>query len=263
MRTLFLLVALTIAVAAVDAPRGTSTRPSARRSAAVCNWAIKYCDPGHLRAGVYTTRGFLTGMRALVPGRGWISHQDSTTEFKLSPPGFPDPSTAPMIRFWIDPRISTPCTDKVLPYKLTTPARAMQRMAMNKNFVVSATGRTTIAGHLPARTLDYHVSQSAPKCDPSCPSPCIDYFMFMGGPQPDATDLAPGHTPGIKDGFGTDAGDPVRLYFAHIGAPSHSHLFMVGVETPGGTDLPELRADAARMLARLRLPTHLPPRGQR
>ncbi|HJQ51071.1 MAG TPA: hypothetical protein VJ838_11205, partial [Gaiellaceae bacterium] len=95
------------------------------RATAGCMPAYKYCDPGHLHAGVYTTRYFLHGMRVNVPGSGWFSQQDSTTEFKLSPPGYPDPNYVPVIRFWIDPRVSTPCTDIVLPYKVTTPARAV------------------------------------------------------------------------------------------------------------------------------------------
>jgi hypothetical protein len=212
---------------------------------------------------VYITRYFLHGMRVNVPGSGWTSRQDSTTEFKLSPPGYPNPDSAPVIRFWIDPRVSTPCTDKVLPLRLTSPASAVRWMTTNKNFTISATKRTTIAGHLRALTVDYDVSPSAPKCAPACPSSCIDYFMFMGGPQPDATDFAPTHTPGIKDGFGTGAGDPVLLYFARIGRPSHSHLFMVGVETPNGNDQARLRAEAATMLAQLRLPTNLPRTGRR
>jgi len=97
---------------------------AATRSAAICNPGYKFCDPGQLHAGLYKTHYFLRGMRVKVPGSGWVSHQDSTTEFKLSPPGYPDPNTTPVIRFWIDPRVSTPCTDIVLPYKLTTPARA-------------------------------------------------------------------------------------------------------------------------------------------
>jgi hypothetical protein len=236
---------------------------AATQSTEACTPEYKYCEPGHLHAGLYTTRYFLRGMRVKVPGSGWISQQDSTTEFKLSPPGYPDPSTAPVIRFWIDPRVSTSCTDIVLPYKMSTPARAVRWMTTNKDFIVSGTKRTTIAGHIAAIRLDYDVSPSAPKCDPSCPSSCIDYFAFMGGPQPDATDLAPTHTPGIKDGFGTGADDPVRLYFAHIGPPSHAHLFMVGVETPNGSDLTAMRADAANMLAHLRLPTRLPRTGKR
>jgi hypothetical protein len=231
---------------------------AATRFAAGCIPAYEYCDPGQLPAGVYTTRYFLSGMRVDVPGRGWTSQQDSTTEFNLSPPGYPDPNTAPVIRFWIDPRVSTPCSDKVLPINISTPARAVRWIRTNRNFIASAPKQTTIAGHLSALTVDYDVSPSAPRCDPSCPGPCIDYFLFFGGTAPDATDLAPTHTPGVKDGFGTGTHDPVRLYFAHIGPPSH--LFVVGVETPNGNGMAKVRAAAARMLAHLRLPARLPPK---
>jgi hypothetical protein len=265
-RCLIALASMAVVAATLFAGATTLAR-AASRSASNCNPGYKFCDPGKLHAGVYTTRYFLHGMRVNVPSSGWVSHQDSTTEFSLTPPGYTGPSTGantpPIIRFWIDPRVGTPCTDKILPTKPTTPASAVRWLTTNKNFVVSGTGRTTIAGHLAALTLDYDVSPNAPKCDPSCPSSCIDYFDFLGGPGPDSTDVAPGHTPGIKDGFGTGAGDPVRLYFAHIGQPSHSHLFMVGVETPNGKDQAALRAAAATMLADLRLPTRLPRTGKR
>ncbi len=256
--------ALALAIGAATLVGGATTLAgAATRSTVACDGATEYCDPGQLDAGVYTTRYFLPGMRVTVPGSGWVSHQDSTTEFKLSPPGS-DPANPAVIRFWIDPRVSTPCTDKVLPLKLNTPASAVRWLRTNKNFAISSTGRATIAGHFAALTVDYEVSPTAPKCDPKCPAPsCIDYFAFMGGPQPDATDLAPTHTRGIKDGFGTGAGDPVRLYFAQIGVPGRLHLFVVGVETPNGRDQTGLRADAAAMLARLHLPTELPRTGQR
>jgi hypothetical protein len=139
---------------------------------------------------------------------------------------------------------------------MSTPAHAVRWLRSDKNFIVSAPKRTTIAGHVAALTVDYDVSPNAPKCSPSCSGPCIDYFAFFSGVGPDATDLAPGHTPGIKDGFGTGIKDPVRLYLAHVGPPSH--LFVVGVETPNGNDLAQLRSDAARVLAHLRLPAKLP-----
>jgi hypothetical protein len=254
-RLIALAPAAALAAAAIFGAAKTSAH-AAPQSAAVCNPAYKYCDPGQLPAGVYTTRYFLHGMRVTVPGSGWVSHQESTTEFRLSPPGYSGPGTGantpPFLRFWIDPRVSTPCNDQVLPLKLTSPQSVVRWLSTNKNFIVSATGRTRIAGHLAALTVDYDVSPSAPKCEPSCPSSCIDYFVFTGGPAPDP-----------KDGFGTGAHDPVRLYLAHIGPPSHSHLFMVGVETPNGKDLAGLRADATKMLAHLRLPAKLPPRGKR
>lgn len=257
-----------VSLIAISLFGGSTTRAgAATRSAAACNPAYKYCDPGHVPAGVYTTRYFLPGMRVNVPGSGWVSHQDSTTEFKLSPPGYSGSGSGandpPRIAFWIDPRVTTTCTDKLLPVKLTTPSAAVHWLSTNKNFVVSGTERTTIGGHVAALRIDFDVSPSAPKCAPSCPSSCIDYFAFLGGPQPDEPDLAPTHTPGIKDGFGTGAGEPVRLYFAHIGRPSDSHLFVVGVDTPNGNDEDGLRAEAATMLAHLRLPTKLPRTGHR
>jgi hypothetical protein len=76
--------------------------------------------------------------------------------------------------------------------------------------------------------------------------------LFFGGTAPDATDLAPGHTAGIKDGFGSGRGQPVRLYFAAIGQPSH--LFVVGVDTPSKRVFTALTASMPGLLARLRLP---------
>jgi hypothetical protein len=142
------------------------------------------------------------------------------------------------------------------------PTRAVRWFTTNPNFAVSAMTRTMIAGHIPALRIDYIASSSAPQC-PGAPEPGADYFAFFGGPQPDATDLAPGHTPGIKDGFGTGISEPVRLYFARIGSPSHSHLFVVGLDTPGRNDLAGLQTDAAKMLAHLHLPAALPRTGKR
>ena len=133
--------ALALAISAATLVGGATTLALAStRSTAGCNSAIEYCDPGQLHAGVYTTRYFLQRMRVTVPGSGWVSHRDSTTEFKLSPPGS-DPNAPSVIRFWIDPRVSTRCTDKVLPLKLTTPASVVRWMRTNKNFVVAGTGR--------------------------------------------------------------------------------------------------------------------------
>jgi hypothetical protein len=257
--TASLIAPIAVTLAGV-ATTGASAAP--RSAAADCNAAFKFCNPGKLHAGVYTTRYFLPGMRVTVPAKGWVSQQDSTTEFKLSPPGYPDQNTAPRIAFWIDPRVTTPCTDKVLPYAMTTPARAESWFTTNKSFVVSATQHTTIAGHLAAIRIDYETSHKAAQC-PGAPPHAIDYFAFFGGPGPDATDVAPGHTPGIKDGFGTGLNEPVRLYFAHIGPPSHSHLFVVGVDAPNRADEAGLRADADKMVAHLRLPTRLPRTGHR
>ena len=230
---------------------------AATQSAAGCNPSIRYCTPGVLPAGVYTTRYFLPGMRLGVPAEGWWSGEDSAVEFKIAPPG--SSTTPPAIVFWIDPQADTTCTDRRLPVDMTTPARAVRWLRSNKNVIVSATRHTTIAGHLPALSVDLDVSPSAPRCDPSCPTPCIEYFLFFGkGHLHPSPDLAPGHTKGAIEGFGTGRGEPTRLYFAEIGKPSH--LLLVAVDTLNRKSFATLTASATKLLATLRLPTKLPPK---
>lgn len=109
--------------------------------------------------------------------------------------------------------------------------------------------RTTIAGHIPALMVDLDTATNAPRCDPSCPGPCMGYFIFR----------APGITP--TDTYGTGRGEPVRLYFAQIGPPTH--LFAVNVDTPNKHVFATMNVIAAKMLATLRLPSKLPsPRGR-
>jgi hypothetical protein len=194
-------------------------------------------------------------MRVTLPGAGWSSAQDSTDEFKLSPPGYPATDSAPVIRFWIDPHASTPCSDQVLAVDMSTPARAVDWLRSNKNLIVSTPQRTTIAAHLPALRVDVlNLSPTAPKCSSSCPGPCFDFFLFFGGSFA-SPDLAPGHTPKATEVFG---GDPVRFYFAAIGPPSH--LFTVGVETPNRKGFAKVNAEAVTLLAHMHLPPKLPPK---
>ena len=219
-----------------------------------CQPAWEYCDPGSLPAGVYTTQYFLPGLRVSLPGRGWSSPQDSAAELRLHPPGY---SGSTVLRFWTDPRLSTPCSDRVISTRVETPAQAVRWFRSNNNMIVSPPRQTTIANHLAALTVDANLSPTAPRCDPSCPGPCMDYFLFFQGTGPDATDLAPGHTPGVKDGFGSGQGEFVRFYFAEIGKPSH--LFVIGIDTSSKKDLAALTPNASKLLATLRLPSRLPP----
>lgn len=248
MRTacLLTLAATTLVCALAAVGAGATTQ-----SAASCNPSHKYCNSGVLPAGVYTTRYFVPGMRVRVPAGGWHSSQDSPDEFKLNPPH----AASTTIRFWIDPRASAPCTDKVLPVNITTPARAVSWLRSNKNFVVSTPKRTTIAGHLSALRVNLNVAAAAPRCSRVCSGPCIDYFLFFRGVVP-SPDLASGHTPGATDVFGSGRGEPVRLYFAEIRKPSH--LFVVGIDTSNAKASKNLTAVAKKMLATLRLPANLP-----
>src|SRR5437879_4838722 len=97
----FALVGVTLLTGAVALAAGAATR-----SAADCNPAHQYCNPGLLPAGVYTTRYFLPGMKVTVPAGGWQSSQDSAIEFKLYPPNYAPTDSSPAIRFWIDPHVS-------------------------------------------------------------------------------------------------------------------------------------------------------------
>jgi hypothetical protein len=196
------------------------------------------------------------GLRVNVPPGGWQAAEDSPVEFKLLPPNAKSQDT-PAIRFWIDPHASTPCSDKVLPVDLATPARAVRWLRGNKNLIVSAPRQTTIGGRFPALRVDLDVSATAPRCDPSCPVPCIGYFDFFGSGPP-APDLAPGHTPGVEEGYGTGRGEPVRLYFAEIAAPTH--VLAVNVDTPNARVFARMTSVAAKLLASLRLPSKLPSR---
>jgi hypothetical protein len=240
-------LALTAVVALVIGAATSTSHFSARaarapESAAACNPVKHFCNAGVLTAGVYTTRYFVPGMRVTVPPGGWRSSEDSRLEFKLSPPNARNNDTL-AIRFWIDPHASTPCSDKIVPIDITTPARVIAWLRGDKNLIVSNQRRATIAGHLAAVRVDLDVSASAPQCASACPGPCIDYFLFraLGGTEP----------------YGTGRGQPVRLYFTEVGKPTH--LFVVGVDAPNRKAFAILTASATKILASLRLPDHLPP----
>jgi hypothetical protein len=83
-------------------------------------------------------------MRVTPPGAGWSSAQDSTDEFKLTPPGYPATDSSPVIRFWIDPHASTTCSDKLVPVDMSTPARTVNR----KGFAKVNAGAVTLLAHL-------------------------------------------------------------------------------------------------------------------
>lgn len=236
-----------LAAVAILALALVSAASADRASRAICDPAKQYCDPGVLPAGVYATRYFLPGMRVTVPAGGWNAVQDSPTEFKLSAPGFPPDDSAPTIRFWIDPHASTPCSGRVVPADMSTPAHAVAWLRGNPNLVVSSPRHARIGSRLGAAVVDVTVRATAPRCDTSCPGPCIDYFRFRA--------------PGVSaEPFGTGANEWLRLYFATIRSPSH--LLVVGLDDGGPRNkriIPALTAAATRVLDRLRLPAKLPP----
>jgi hypothetical protein len=200
--------------------------------------------PGVLRGGAYTTRCLLPGMRVIVPAGGWTSQHDSPIEFTIWPPHTASSDPAP-IHFWIDPHASTPCTDHFVSADLSTPAKIVSWLKHDKNLIISGPRRTTVAGHIAALSVDLNVSPKAPRCSPSCPGPCIDYFLFK----------APNFH---SDVYGTGRGEFVRLWFAETGPPAH--LMMAGTDALNKARFGMLNAAMPEILASLRLPPKLPSR---
>jgi hypothetical protein len=233
------LVAATLLISALVP---LAARASVTEAAAGCTpvkTLAHFCRPGLLPAGTYVTRNFMPGLRVAVPAGGWRGGEDSSLELRLEPPG----QRGEYVRFWLDPHASTPCSERLLPVDTSTPARVVRWLRSNKNLTVSAPQRTTIAGGLAATSVDLDDSPSAPRCDPTCPpGPCIGYFLFAGD--------------GYSEAYGTGARSPVRLYFARIGPPAH--VFTVGIESSSPKDFPRLIAEAAPIIAHVRLPVRLP-----
>jgi hypothetical protein len=228
------VIVLGLAAAAVVAARATMAS-----SAGGCT------PPGVLRAGVYTTRCFLQGMRVTVPARGWRSYEDTPIELKLNPPNTTDPES-PALRAWIDPHASTACTDKQLPVDISAPTKVVKWLKSNRNLIIDGPQRMTIARHIPALVVDVRVKGSAPRCDPSCPTACIDYFLFRA-PQ---VAMHP---------YGTGPLEPARFYFAEIARPRHLFVFNVDATVGAAPTFAKMKSVAAKMLATMRLPSKLPP----
>jgi hypothetical protein len=227
-----------VAATAVASSAGAGTASVASR-AAQC-----FGPQRVLHGGVYRTACFVPGLRVTVPAR-WQIGEDSKLELKLLPPHSRNPDT-PALRFWLDPHASTACTDVPVHADLSTPAAAIAWLRGNKNLVVSASHRATVGRKkIPARYVDLDNSPHAPRCSPTCPGPCIDYFLF--------------HAPGTAtEPYGTGRGEPVRLYFAEVRSPRH--LFVFGVDAPSPTRFARLTPVAAKILGTLRLPSRLPSR---
>jgi len=239
------ILLLVAAVAAASAVAGAALigAKAAGTSSRAGNCALGL-GPGALARGAYTTRCLLPGMRVIIPARGWSSVHDSPVEFTLSPPNttYSDPTP---IHFWIDPHASTPCTDEFVSADLSTPAKIVSWLKRDKNLIISGPHRTTVGAHIAALSVDLNVTAKAPQCSPSCPGPCIDYFLFK----------APNFH---SDVYGTGRGEFVRLWFAQIAPPAH--LLMAGTDASSKARFATLNAAMPKILASLRLPPKLPPR---
>jgi hypothetical protein len=118
----------------------------------------------------------------------------------------------------------------------------------NPNHHLSGETNRTIYDGIEGLCYDLDLSSSAPKEDPSCPTPCYSYFFL--------NDSSGGFS------FGTGLGEPVRIYLATVGSRDTTHLFAIALDNQNPTDAAgwtELTAKADGVLATVRLPDPLPP----
>jgi hypothetical protein len=186
----------------------------------------------------YTAQVFMRGMKVNLPS-GWTVSEDAPGELKLAAPTGPTDGTA--IGFWLDPRASA-AHGVVLPHVGRTPAALIQWLRGNSNFVVSAPATRRIAHGLLAKSVNLDLSATAPREDPSCPGPCLTYFVIRG--------------PGYNHEFGTGRGEPIRFYFATLRRGNkRAHTFVIDVDAPSAKAFRAVIPSAEKIVAGVRLPT--------
>jgi hypothetical protein len=187
---------------------------------------------------VYTAQVFMRGMKVSLPS-GWTVSEDAPGELKLAAP--PGPMRGTNVGFWLDPRASA-AHGVVLPHVGRTTAALIQWLRGNSNFVVTAPATRRIAHGLLAKTVNLNLSAKAPREDPSCPGPCLTYFVIRGS--------------GYNHEFGTGRGEPIRFYFATLRPRGKTaHTFVIYVGAPSAKAFKAAIPSAQRIVASLRLPT--------
>jgi hypothetical protein len=187
----------------------------------------------------YTARVFMRGMKVSLPSAGWTVSEDAPGELKLAAPS--GPMGGMEIHFWLDPRVSA-AHGVVLPRVGRTPAALIEWLRGNSNFVVSAPATRQIAHGLLAKSATLDLAATAPREDPSCPGPCLTYFVIRGRD--------------YNHEFGTGRGEPVRLYFTRLRRGSErAHTFAICVDAPSAKVLWAVIPAAEKILASVRLPT--------
>jgi hypothetical protein len=178
------------------------------------------------------------GMKASVPSARWTLSEDAPGELKLAAP--PGRMQGTQIGFWLDPRASA-AHGVVLPHVGRTPAALIKWLRGNSNFIVSAPVSRRIAHGLAAKSLSLDLSTTAPREDPSCPGPCLTYFVIRG--------------PNYDHEYGTGRGEPVRFYFATLRRGSRrTHTFAIVVYAPSAKTFRAVIPTAEKIVAGVRLP---------
>jgi hypothetical protein len=186
----------------------------------------------------YTARVFMRGMKVSLPSGGWTVSEDAPGELKFAAPA--GPMDGAVIGFWLDPRASA-AHGLVLSHVGRTPAALIKWLRGNSNFVVSAPATRRIAHGLLAKSVNLDLSVTAPREDPSCPGPCLTYFVIRG--------------PGYNHEFGTGRGEPIRFYFATLRRGNkRTHTFVIDVYAPSAKAFRAVTLSAEKIVAGLRLP---------
>jgi hypothetical protein len=188
-------------------------------------------------ARTYTARVFMRGMKVTVPNRRWTIFEDHPGEFNLAAPAGPMGGTN--IHFWLDPHATAP-HGVLLRGVGRTPTALIRWLRQNPDFAVSAPTTRRIAGNLATKSVNLNLSATAPREDPSCPGPCLTYFVFNG--------------PGYNFSYGTGRGEPVRLYFATIPSDRAKHTFTISIDAPSSKAFNAVIRTAEKILASVRLP---------
>ena len=89
--------------------------------------------------------------------------------------------------------------------------------------------------------MNLNLSTSAPREDPSCPGPCLTYFVVRGS--------------GYNHEFGTGRGEPIRFYFATLRRRNKTaHTFTIYIGAPSAKAFTAVFQTAEKIIAGVRLP---------
>jgi hypothetical protein len=177
----------------------------------------------------------MPGMKVTVPSSGWTVFEDHPGEFNLASP--PGKMAGTNIHFWLDPYASTP-HDKPIRTVDRTPAALIGWLRSNPNFVVSAPVSQRIAHGIKAASVGLDVSTTAPRSDPSCPGPCLVYFVW----------------PRYGFDYGTARGEPIRLAFASLGTGTKAHTFVISIDTSNAETFSAVIPTAEKIIDSVELP---------
>jgi hypothetical protein len=220
-------VALAILVAGCTAPPPTSSMTSEPPDCRA------HCiGPGKIVSAV--------GGFTVVLTEKWLSSENDTQEFAISPLDAPDDE----ILFWLDVSPSTKRDEPVTGVP-NTPKGLYDWLAANPDLTVSTAQAVTIGDGTPANVFDLRVSDTAVNLDPNCPGrACVDFLW---------------HTPPWNDPFGISDSERLRLYLAQVGRGANVNTLVIAVQAVDDGQLKAFGPRVSSILASIRFPADLRP----